>query len=185
MGRLAAALQPNASIVADCLVLKVDLIISSNCPLRILQITTRHEVSRILEQCLVQIPEIPSGDENSIHIENLLLLTCTGDLTEVQWALIANVQADSVLNHRAVLDSCDPAIRQNVVWPLLLSFARVAVPDALKVEGLVDMFEEVDAYDTVICAFVLGEGLGAEDGIAVVCYFGARWVEDLVDTEMN
>lgn len=43
------------------------------------------------------------------------------------------------------------------------------------------MFEEVDAYDTVICALVLGEGLGAKDGIAVICNFGARWVEDLVD----
>lgn len=141
MGRLTAALQPNTSIVADCLLLEVDSVISANCPLRIFQVTTRHEVSGILEQRLVQVPEIAGGDKDSINIEDLLLLACTRHITEVQRALIANVQTNPILDHRAVFDGCDPAVGQDVVWPLLLSLARVTVPDALKVKSLVDVFE--------------------------------------------
>lgn len=95
------------------------------------------------------------------------------------------MQTNAVLDHRAVFDGCDPAVGQNVVWPLLLGLARVTVPDALKVKGLVDMFEEIDAYDAVVCALILGEGLGAKNRIAVVCYFGPCWVEDLVDARIN
>lgn len=83
MGRLTAALQPNTSIVADCPVLKVDPVVSANCPLRIFQVTTRHEVSGVLEQGLVQISEIPGGNEHGVDIEGLLLLTCAWYFAEI------------------------------------------------------------------------------------------------------
>ena len=83
------------------------------------------------------------------------------------------MQSDAILDYGAVFDGCDPAVRQDVVRPLLLGFGRVAVLDALQVEGFVDVFEEVDAHDTVVGALVFSEGLRPESGVAVVCYFRA------------
>ena len=68
------------------------------------------------------------------------------------------------------------------MWPVLFSLARIAILDALKVESLVNVLEEVDAYDTVVGALVFRKGLRAENWIAVICHLGTRWVEDFIDT---
>ena len=179
---LAATLQPDTSILADCLVNKVDLVIPLYCPFRIFKVATRHEVPSILEQRLMQVPEIPSSNKYGIDIENLLLFAGARHLAKVQRALVAYVQPDSVLDHWAVFDGRNSTVGQDVVWPVLFSLARVTVLDALKVESLVNVLQEVDAYNTVVGALVFRKGLRPENWVAVVSHLGTRWVEDFVDT---
>jgi hypothetical protein len=53
--------------------------------------------------------------------------------------------------------------------------------DALLVEGLVDLFEELEAHNAIICAFVGVEDGGAGGGGGGVEVVDAFRVEDFVD----
>lgn len=74
MRSLAAALQPNTSIVTNTLLRKVDLVVPLYLPFGAFQFSTRHEVSRILEQRLVQIPVVSCCHEDGINVQCLLPL---------------------------------------------------------------------------------------------------------------
>jgi hypothetical protein len=54
------------------------------------------------------------------------------------------------------------------------------VRDALHVECFVNVFEEGEADDAVVCAFVEGEGGGTESGRLRVGGVDAGGVEDLI-----
>lgn len=57
--------------------------------------------------------------------------------------------------------------------------------DALHVECFVNVFEEREAHDAVVCTLVFCEGGAAELGGLVVGAVDAGGVEDLVDAEMD
>lgn len=62
-------------------------------------------------------------------------------------------------------------------------FGRVAVANALHVEGFVNVFEEREPDDAVICAFVFCEGGEAEGSGLVVSGVYAGGVKNFVDAE--
>lgn len=55
----------------------------------------------------------------------------------------------------------------------------------MHVERFVDMFKEWEAYDTIVCAFVLCKCGAAELGFLVICAVNSGRVEDLVDAVMS
>lgn len=180
MRSLAAPLQPNPSISADDLIRKVDLVVPSHRPLCILEVATRHQVSAIPQQRLVEIALVAGSDEDGVDVEQLQALRGVGHVGEVQRTLVTDVEAEAVLDDGRVLDVDDVAVGEDAVRPLLFCFCRVAVPDALRVEGFVDVLEEIEADDPVVGALVLLEGLGAEFWVARVGAVYPAWVENFV-----
>lgn len=75
----------------------------------------------------------------------------------------------------------DPAVGEDAVRPVGFVGGAGPVAHALHVEGFVDVFEEPEAHDAVVCAFVFEERGAAEWGGAVEGRVYARGVEDLVD----
>lgn len=65
---LAATLQPDPRILADALVRKVDAVVAPNLPLRILQVTSWHQMPCISQQCLVKIAFVSRRHEDGVYV---------------------------------------------------------------------------------------------------------------------
>ena len=78
-----AALQPDTCILTNALLCKVDLVVPLHLPLGTLQLSTRHQVSRVLEQRLVQISAIACCYKDGIDVQCLLPLLAARTLGEI------------------------------------------------------------------------------------------------------
>lgn len=109
--RLAASLQPHASVLADLVVLKVHPVVSPDLPLRIFDVAPGHQVSCVLQQRLVEVAEVSRRDENSVKVHRLGLLLSPWRVAQVQRALVSDMQTNAVLEDRRRLDVGHQAVR--------------------------------------------------------------------------
>jgi hypothetical protein len=112
----------------------------------------------------MKITMVPGSHKHRIHIQDLLLLFHIRHNRQIQRALIPNMQAYTICNYRGAFDVDDISVGQDVVRPCGFCYSVVAIADALRVEGLVDVLQEADANDAVVGVAVLDYGGAAEGG---------------------
>jgi hypothetical protein len=78
-----------------------------------------------------------------------------------------------------MLDACDLATREDTVLPLGL----VGVLDPLNIHVLVDLFDQLESDNAIICSLVRLEGALTLISGEVVEFLGSLGVEDLVDAK--
>jgi hypothetical protein len=74
-------------------------------------------------------------------------------------------------------------MRHDAVWPVDLFSGRVAVAYALHVKCFIDVLEEWEPHNAVVCTLVFKQCGAAKLGRTGECAVNTGRVEDLVDTE--
>jgi hypothetical protein len=69
------------------------------------------------------------------------------------------------------------------MWPVDLFSGRIAVAYALHVQCFINVLEEWEPHNTVVCALVFKQRGAAKLGRTGECAVNPGRVEDLVDTE--
>ena len=68
------------------------------------------------------------------------------------------------------------------MWPLPLRLLSVPMCDTLQVQRLIDVFEKWEAYDSIVCRFVVGDGQRAQGWRTIEGTINPGRVEDLIYT---
>lgn len=131
MRRFTAALQPDTSIFANALLCEVDLVVPLHLPLGALELSAGHQVSRILEQRLVQVSVIACCYKDGIDVQRLLPFLPTRTLGEIQGASVLYLQTHTTLSNRRVSHVNDATVWHYTVRPVLFLGSRVAMTNAL------------------------------------------------------
>jgi hypothetical protein len=91
------------------------------------------------------------------------------------------MQAYTIWNYRGTFDVYDISVGWNIMRPCSFCCSVVAIADALRVEGLVDVFQEADTDDAVVGIAVFDYGGAAEGGWAGKGAVYACGVEEFVN----
>lgn len=165
MRPLITPLQPKSRIPSNLPLPKHNPIIASNSKLAPLGLN--NQIPHFAHHFLMSIPSVPRSSEDVISLD---LLLDSG-------SRVGRDEAEVDAAARTLLSAFDNTVVHDIAAP----GGGVGVLDALHVELVVEVLEEVETDDPVVGSFVEGEGGGAGDGVLGVDSLDAVWVEDLVD----
>lgn len=176
MGLLVAALEPNASILANSARCSLNSVVATNAPALLgVLATAGHQVANVLQHLLVSVADIAARHNNKVDVQRLLRSLLRRAESR---RLITDVEAQRGLARAGELvNTRDRAVVPDALRPVLLGI----VEDLLRVHLGVDLLEQLDAHDAVVGRLVAGDGLGADDGVLRPDVVDALRVEDLVD----
>lgn len=168
MSKLAATLEPDSNTLSKSSLLELQTIVSSNVPDNFSRLVLWQEAGRVLEDGLVHVSPVTSGDNDSI----------IGLLDNLASAGISSCDNNSLL---LATRSEDLLVIQDSVWPLGLVLTD---PETLLVLLKVERLNELKTDDTVVGGFVSPDGSKTLLGWEVVKWCNTRGVKDLVDAKI-
>jgi len=172
MSLFVTSLKVDARVVRNSAVVEIDTVVTVDCPPLTFSVTAGHKVSYVAQNVLVHVAFVARGDHEEIHVHGLLRRRL-GLLVLV--AVVADVQAETVI--RQVGDALDGAVVEQTLGPFLFAL----VLEAVGVEFRVDVLNQLDADDAVVCGFVEGNGRLADLGVLVESVVDLFRVKDFVD----
>ena len=176
MSLLVTALQPNASVLTNRARRSLDLVIAADVPALLgVLAAAGHQVANVLQHLLVSVADVAARHNNEVDVQRLL----GSFLRRAESAsLITDVESERRLAGAGELvDAGDRAVVPDALRPVLFG----VVEDFLGVHLGVDLLEEFDAHDAIVCGLIASDGLGANDRVLRPDVVDALRVENLVD----